>query len=176
MSSRRSDDGSLLYAATLNAAATSLWGVDMAKVDSNSAGSASDWQVRIPRKTRPNPCFSRWVCGNREKDSPRTTQVLDRFIVPSHMYRSANASSIDVRALMMRIPGCVRRVLKFQRRRPPWPNSLAKSPSKTLSPHTKEKPIIFARFWSILQYLTITFESFILAFYWGPLTPGLPHT
>ena len=61
--------------------------------------------------------------------------------------------------------------MKFQRtrqhRRPPWPNSLGKSPSKTLSPHTKEKPIIFARFWSILQYLTITFASFILAFYWS---------
>ena len=46
----------------------------------------------------------------------RRTQVLDRFIVPSHM-TDANASSIDVWALMMHILGCARRVLKFQRTR-----------------------------------------------------------
>ena len=107
------------------------------------------------------------------------TQVLDRFIVPSHMYgcecqfdrrMGIDDAYLGMGKARLEVP------VHSSAQASPWPNSLGKCPFKTLSPHTKEKPIIFARFWSILQYLTITFASFILPFYWGTLTPGLPHT
>ena len=62
------------------------------------------------------------ACENREKDSPTTTQAGYRPAStssnsgPRQVYRAVAhvQSSIDVWALVMRIPGCVRRVLKLE--------------------------------------------------------------
>ena len=109
---------------------------------------------------------------------PRRTQVLDRFIVPSHWSTDRNASSIDVRASTMRTLGCARRVLKFQRthrhRRPRgqirYYNLLSARPRIQDFLLKRETDNEGQRLRSLLaNYFTMAFTSLILAFYWGPL-------
>ena len=83
---------------------------------------------------------------------------------------------------MMRIPGCVRRALKFQRtrqrRRPPWPNSLGKWHPRiqdSLPTHQRETD----NFRSLLVNIAVPHYNICIShtsLLLGPLTPGLPHT
>ena len=122
------------------------------------------------------PCSEDGACENRAKDSPTTTQgpastssnsgprQVNRAV--AHVRMRMPVRSTYAWALMMRIPGGVRRVLKFQRtrqrRHPPWPNSLGKCPSThliRLSPPKRNRQFSLASGQYCSTSLHITFAS-----------------